>query len=178
MLRPADALEQRGDGSRCAELADEIHGADVDAEFERGRGDERLQLTALQPIFSVEPQMGGEAAVVGGDAVGAEQFGQIGGDALGQAAGVDEHERRAVRFDQLSQAPVNFGPDFVRHHGFQGRTGKFDREIQSAGMAGIDDPAAWLAVGVDFVRARRESVRRPQSVFAWRTIQSAVMDRR
>ena len=41
MARAADALEQRRDQPRRAHLADEVDVADVDAELERGGGDER-----------------------------------------------------------------------------------------------------------------------------------------
>ncbi len=49
VARAADALQERGDAMRRSDLADEIDVADVDAELERRRGDERLQLAGLQP---------------------------------------------------------------------------------------------------------------------------------
>ena len=48
VFRATDALQKRGDGTRRAELANQIHRADVDAEFQRGGGDERFQFAALQ----------------------------------------------------------------------------------------------------------------------------------
>ena len=53
MSRPADALQRDGDRSRRADLADEIDGADVDAELERRGGDDRLQLAGFEPLFGV-----------------------------------------------------------------------------------------------------------------------------
>ena len=63
----ADPLQEARDRARRAELADEIDVADVDAELERGGGDQRLQLAGLQPLLGIEPLLLGEAAVVRGD---------------------------------------------------------------------------------------------------------------
>ena len=63
----ADALQEARDRARRAELADEVDVADVDAELERGGGDQRLQLAALQPLLGVEALLLGEAAVMRGD---------------------------------------------------------------------------------------------------------------
>ena len=52
------------DRSRGAKLADEVDVADVDAQLERGRRDQRLQLAALQTLLGVQPLLPGEAAVV------------------------------------------------------------------------------------------------------------------
>ena len=67
MARAADALQEAGDRARRAELADEVDVADVDAELERCRGHQRLQLAVLQPLLGVEPLLLGEAAVMRGD---------------------------------------------------------------------------------------------------------------
>src|SRR5262249_50297365 len=72
MFRAADALEQGGNRARGAELAYEVDGADVDAEFERGGGDEGFEFAAFQAVFGVEAELGGEAAVVRGDLVCAD----------------------------------------------------------------------------------------------------------
>ena len=68
----AHALEQGGNGTSRAELANEIDRTDIDAQFERGRGDERLEFAALEAIFRIEPQLRGKAAVMGRDLVGAD----------------------------------------------------------------------------------------------------------
>ena len=86
MAGAADALQQRGDAVRRADLADEIDVADVDAELERRRGDERLQLPGLQPRLGVEPLLLRQAAVMRGDGVLAEALAQMPRDALGHAA--------------------------------------------------------------------------------------------
>ena len=53
--RPADALQQRGDRPGGADLTDEIDGTDVDAQLERRRRHERLELALLEPRLGVEP---------------------------------------------------------------------------------------------------------------------------
>ena len=63
----ADALHGDGDGAGGGDLADEVDVADVDAEFERGGGDEDLDLAVLQALLGVEAEVAGERAVVGGD---------------------------------------------------------------------------------------------------------------
>ena len=94
VARAADALQKRRDRARRAELADEVDVADVDAELERGGGDQRFQLAALQPLLGLEPPLLGQAAVMGGDRVLAEPLGELARDALAHAARVDEDERR------------------------------------------------------------------------------------
>ena len=44
MAGPADALQERGDRARRADLAHEVDVADVDAQLQRRRGDDRFQL--------------------------------------------------------------------------------------------------------------------------------------
>ena len=65
MARAADPLQEAGDGAGRADLADEIDLADVDAEFERGGGDQRPELAGLQALLGVEPLLLAQAAVVG-----------------------------------------------------------------------------------------------------------------
>ena len=76
VARAADALQERRDPVRRAELADEIDVADVDAQFERRRRDERFQLAGLQPLLGLEPMLFREAAVMRRDGVLAEPLGQ------------------------------------------------------------------------------------------------------
>jgi hypothetical protein len=47
VLRATRALQQRRDGARGGELADEINRPDVDPKLERSRGNQRFQFTAL-----------------------------------------------------------------------------------------------------------------------------------
>ena len=49
---PANPLQTGGNRAGRTDLTDEIHGADIDAEFQRGRGDDDARLAALEPFFS------------------------------------------------------------------------------------------------------------------------------
>ena len=60
----ADALEQRRERARRAEVADEIDVADVDAELERGGRDDDRDLAGLELLLGVEPDPAREAAVM------------------------------------------------------------------------------------------------------------------
>ena len=51
----ADALQGHRDGSRRTDLASQVHGADVDAEFQRSRRDYGAQFAVLQPLLGVQP---------------------------------------------------------------------------------------------------------------------------
>ena len=46
-----DALEQRRDAARRADLADQLDRSDVDAELERGGGHERAQVAGAEPVL-------------------------------------------------------------------------------------------------------------------------------
>ena len=128
-----------GDRARRAELADEIHVADVDAEFERGGRDQRLQLAALEPLLGREPVLLRHAAVMRRDRAFAQALRQFAGDALGHAARVDEHQRRALRLDEPRHPIVDFGPHLARHHRLERRAGQNQAEVARALMAGVDD---------------------------------------
>ena len=122
VFRTPDALKERCDGSGRSQLTNQIYRADVDAQFQRGRGDQRFELPAFQTVLRVKPQPGRETAVMRGDLVLAESLGQMVRDAFGQASRVDKHQRRPVRLDQIRQTVIYLRPDLVRHHGFQRRT--------------------------------------------------------
>ena len=83
-----------------AELAHELDVADVDAELERCRRDERLELAVLQPLLGRQPPLLRHAAVVRHHVLGAQQLGQVPRHALGHPPRVDEHERGAMLRDR------------------------------------------------------------------------------
>ena len=99
VLRPANALQKGGDGTGRPELADQIDRADVDTQFQRGRGHQRLEFPAFQLVFRVEPQAGRQAAVMRGNPARAQPLRQMMRDAFGQPSRIDEHERRPVLLD-------------------------------------------------------------------------------
>ncbi len=135
----ADALHGDGDGAGGGDLADEVDVADVDAEFERGGGDEDLDFAVLEALLGVEAEGAGERAVVGGDVLGAEALGELEGDLFDEAAGVDEDEGGAV--------VLGVGGEFVEDllpHGGGGEGaelvgGDLDGEIEVAALAYLDD---------------------------------------
>ncbi len=137
----ADALQEAGDRARRGKLADEIDLADIDAELERGGGDQRLQAAVLQPLLGREALLLGEAAVMRRDMRGADAVGELAGDALGHAPRVDEDQGRAVLGDEGGEAIIDLGPDLRRHHRFERRGRHLEPEIARPAMAGIDDPA-------------------------------------
>jgi hypothetical protein len=68
-------------------------------------------------------------------------------DTFGHAARVHEDERGAVLFDQLREAVVIVLPHFVRHHRFELRERRLEREIHRAAMSFVDDRAVGGAAG-------------------------------
>ena len=151
----ADPLQKGRDRARRAELADEVDVADVDAEFERGGGDHRFQVAALQPLLGREAPLLGHAAVMGGDRVLAEPVGKLARDSLAHAASVDEDEGRPVLADERGEPLVDLAPDFVGHHRFERRVRRLDRRDR-AGADGRnrrsqpqppDRPSRWRRSG-------------------------------
>ena len=135
------ALQEGRDRARGAELADEVHVADVDPELQRSGGHEHLEIAGLEPLLGAQPSLPGQAAVVGGDVLLSERLGEGPGDPLRHAAGIDEDQRGAVRFDEGAEAPVDFLPDFPRHHRFERRLRQLQRDVALAGVAGVHDRA-------------------------------------
>ena len=111
MVGAADALQAGGDRGRGLELDDEVDGAHVDAELHRGGGDDRGEGAALEAVLDVGAGVLGHRAVVGEGDLLAGELVEGAGEALGEAAAVDEDHRRAVGPDQLDQARVDRGPD-------------------------------------------------------------------
>ena len=150
----ADALHAAGDGGRRFDLHDEIDGAHVDAEFERGRGDEAAQRAHLEAVFDFLALVGGDAAVVGAHQGVAGEFVDGAGDALGEAAAVDEDEGGGVGADEFEQLGMDGAPDGGAHGGLRGGAAgqgdeviearhiverDFDAEVDALGLAGVDD---------------------------------------
>ena len=150
-----DALQEGRDGARGGELAHQVHVADVDAEFQRRGGHEYAQLAALELLLGVQAQLLGQAAVVCGDALLAQQLGQVPRGALGHAPGVDEHQGGAVLLRELCQAREGLRPLLARHHRAQRRGRQLDGEIAVAHVAGVDDLAVRCRRAVHRGRRRR-----------------------
>ena len=152
MSRPADALQRNGDRSWRSDLADEIHGADVDAELERRGGDNRLQLSGFELLFGGQPQLAGQAAVMGEHRVFAKPLGQMMGDALGQPPRVHEDEGRPVFLNQRGDAVVDLLPHLVRRDRPELVLRHLNREIHRAAMTVVDDVDLRVLVGREEAR--------------------------
>ncbi len=122
----ADALNEGRDPMRGPNLTDEIDASDIDSELERRRGNERSELPALQPRFSVQALFLGQAAVVRRDRGFVEPLTEMTREPFREPPCVHEHERCAMRADERRQAVVVLLPDFVRHHRFERRSGQLD----------------------------------------------------
>ena len=83
--------------TRRADLADQVHGADVDSQFERSRRDQHASFARFQFPLRFQPQLARQASMVRGHRLFAQAFAQMMGYAFGQTPGVDEDQRRAMR---------------------------------------------------------------------------------
>ena len=153
----ADALQERGDAAWRADLADQVDVADVDAEFQRGGGDEHLELAALELLLGIQPQLLGQRTVVRGHVLLAQQFAEVAGGALGHAPGVDEHEGGRMPLDQFGDARMDQLPLRVRHHRLQRHRRQLQREVAGARMADVDDGAGKTGVRGEFLLVGTEA---------------------
>ena len=106
-----DPLEPARDRTRRLDLDHEVDRAHVDPELERARRDDRLQRAALELVFDLEPLLARDRAVMGSSELLAGELVETRREALGQAARVDEHDRRTMRPDQLEHLGVDRRPD-------------------------------------------------------------------
>ena len=147
--RSTHTLQERCDAMWRSNLAHEVDVTDVYSEFQRRRGDERLERAALEPRFRVEPPLFRQASVVCGHCLVAKAVAEVASQALGKTAGIDEHERRAMCSHEIGEAVVVLLPDLAGHHRFERRLGQLEREVERTAMAFVDDGA----VGVGRVSA-------------------------
>src|SRR4051812_16537751 len=77
MTRASHALQKCVDRTRRADLTDKIDIADIDTEFQRSGGDERLQFAALQALLCLQPAFFCETPVMGGDVLFTQPFRQM-----------------------------------------------------------------------------------------------------
>ena len=77
-----DPLQRHTDRARRSDLADQIHGADIDTQLERRRRYHGLQLARFQPLLGGEAQLARQAAVMRQDRVRAQSLRQMMRDAL------------------------------------------------------------------------------------------------
>ncbi len=77
--------------------------------------------------------------MVGGDHVLAEPFAQLVGQALGQPAGVDEHQRGAVLGDEGGDAVDGIAHLLGRRHRLQLALRQLEGQVEVPAMADVDD---------------------------------------
>ena len=110
--------------------------------FERGGGDQRLQLARPEPGLDPQPAVLRQAPVVGGHHIVAQPLAELVGQPLGQAAGVDEHDRGAMAGDVLGDPVEHAGHLVGRGHRLELAVGELDRDVERPPVAGVDDRAA------------------------------------
>jgi hypothetical protein len=96
MAGAAHSLQQGIDRPWRADLADQVHLADVDPQFERGGRHQHPQRAGLQPGFGIQAMLPGQAAMMGADCFPAEPIGELPGQPFAQPARVDEDQRGAM----------------------------------------------------------------------------------
>jgi hypothetical protein len=109
-----DALQPARNRLRRLDLDHEVDRAHVDAELERRGGDEAGNTAGLEVLLDLRPLLPRQRAVVGsrnfllGSLVEAQR------EPLGEPPVVDEHDRGAVRTDELDERRVDRRPDRAR----------------------------------------------------------------
>ncbi len=139
VVGPADALQEGRDAAGRSDLADQLYRPDVDAELERGRRDEGLQLAGAQARFDPVAPVLGQAAMVRGDHVVAQPLAELVREAFGQPTGVHEHERGAVLEDQRGDAVEHVRHLLRARDRFELAFGQLDREVERALVPAVDD---------------------------------------
>ena len=69
----------------------------------------------------------------------AATLGEMAGHALGQSAGVDEDDGRAVGSDEFREPVVDFDPDLIGHDRLQRRARHLQPQVPSPDVALVDD---------------------------------------
>ena len=107
----ADALQAARDRARRLDEHDEIDRAHVDAELEAARRDDAAQAAGLEVGLDLQALLARQRAVVRAHELFAGELVEVRREPLGGAARVAEHDRGAVREDQLEHARVHVRPD-------------------------------------------------------------------
>ena len=108
---PADPLEPARDRRRRFHLDHEVDRAHVDPELERRRGDDASEPPVLERILDLEALLARDRPVMRAHEVLVRELVQPRRQAFGAPPVVDEHDRGAVRADQLEQHRVDRRPD-------------------------------------------------------------------
>src|SRR5581483_5153554 len=153
--RAADPLQEGGDAPGGADLANEVDGTDVDPQLQRRRGHQRLEVTGPQARLDLVAPVLRQRAVVGADDVVAEALAELVGEAFGEAAGVDEHQRGAVLAHQGGDPVEDVAHLLARGDRLQLALRELERQVEIAPVAGIDHRAGCLPGGHPRTPGRR-----------------------
>ena len=107
----ADSLQSARHRFGALDLDHEVDGAHVDAELEARRRDEARDLARLQQLLDLHALLASDRPVVCPRNLRVCQLVEPDREALREPAVVDEHDRRAVRADELEQRRVDRRPD-------------------------------------------------------------------
>ena len=141
-------LQEGGDAPRRADLTDELDRPDVDAQLERGRGDERLQVPRPEPPLHLVPAVLRQAAMMGRHLAFPESLPEEVRHPLGQTPGVDEDQRGAVSPHVRRDAIQDLAPLLVGRNGLELAVRQLDREVELTAVAEVHDAAGRMTVGV------------------------------
>ena len=83
---------------------------------------------------------------MGCDIIRAEFFRQMVRNSLRQPPGIDENQRGTMLFNQFHEAGVNLFPHFVGGNGTELAGRDFDRQIESALVADVDNDRIRTAI--------------------------------
>ncbi len=139
MAGAADALQGDGNRARRANLANQIHVADVDAQLQRRRRHEHTHFAGFQLAFRSQTQLAREAAVMRRHGLFPQALGQMVRHALGKPARIDEHQRGTMLQDERGDAIVNLAPHLVGGDRPQFALRHFDGDVQAPPVACIHD---------------------------------------
>ena len=136
-----DPLQSAGNGFGRLELVDQVHGADINAQLQRGRRDQGVQFTVLESILGLKPHLLGDRTVVHAylRVLAVVKFRNPQGCTLGFVAAVHKNQCGIVTGHFLQEKLVGARPQ-CRIPGFQEiRQRRHDLDIQVFAHTGIHD---------------------------------------
>jgi hypothetical protein len=135
-----DPLQPTRDRLGRLDLDDEVDRAHVDPELQRRGGDEARDLALLQQLLDLDPLLARQAPMVSPGELFLGEVVQPQRQALGEAAVVDEDDRRAVRADELEDLGVDRRPDRLLLLGLAHVVERDDHlQVERLGAPGIDE---------------------------------------
>ena len=171
VIRTTDTLKKTRDRSSRTQLANKIDVADINAEFERGSGDECTEFAGLQSLFCDKPLFASETAVMCGDVFVANSFAKMTSYSFGESPRINEDESGVVLANQFGESIVDFIPYLSGHDCLKWCVRQLDGQIKLALVTAVDDRAVGTSSCVDVFRANQEA----RNFFDW-TLSSGKAD--